>query len=117
MPKKLNITLIENNEKKEISVDEGIKVHSILHNFQTLKNTIYGIKINNEICSLDSKLTFDCDIEPVLNNSKSGAEIYRRSLCFILAAAAYNVCPEKRLLVGHSLGHGYYYTFDGETSV
>ena len=56
MPKKLNITLIENNEKKEISVDEGIKVHSILHNFQTLKNTIYGIKINNEICSLDSKL-------------------------------------------------------------
>ncbi|MCI6188036.1 MAG: nucleoside kinase, partial [Spirochaetia bacterium] len=117
MPKKLNITLIENNEKKEISVDEGIKVHSILHNFQTLKNTIYGIKINNEICSLDSKLTYDCDIEPVLNNSKSGAEIYRRSLCFILAAAAYNVCPEKRLLVGHSLGHGYYYTFDGETSV
>ena len=47
MPKKLNITLIENNEKKEISVDEGIKVHSILHNFQTLKNTINGIKINN----------------------------------------------------------------------
>lgn len=117
MAKKINITIIENNEKKEISVDEGIKVHTILHHFKTSIDTIYGIKINNEICSLDSRLTYDCGIEPVLNNSKSGAEIYRRSLCFILAAAAYNVCPEKRLLVGHSLGHGYYYTFDGENSV
>ncbi|MDY4832914.1 MAG: nucleoside kinase, partial [Treponema sp.] len=107
MAKKINITIIENNEKKEISVDEGIQVHTILHHFKTSIDTIYGIKINNEICSLDSRLTYDCGIEPVLNNSKSGAEIYRRSLCFILAAAAYNVCPEKRLLVGHSLGHGY----------
>ena len=37
MAKKLNITIIENNEKKEISVDEGSQVHSILENFHTQK--------------------------------------------------------------------------------
>ena len=58
MPKKLNITLIENNEKKEISVDEGIKVHSILHNFQTSKNTISGIKINNEIGNIKIQIIY-----------------------------------------------------------
>ena len=47
MAKKINITIIENNEKKEISVDEGIQVHTILHHFKTSIDTIYGIKIDN----------------------------------------------------------------------
>lgn len=117
MAEKLNICLIENGEKTALTVDEGTEVYSIIDKFKTPKEKIYGIKINNEICALNSKVTYECDIEPVLSNTKNGAEIYRRSLCFVLAAAAHNVCPEKRLLVGHSLGHGYYYTFDGESSV
>lgn len=117
MAEKLKIGLIENSQRTEIFVEEGTQVYSILENFKTSQNDIYGIKINNSICSLNSRLTYECDVEPILSNTKNGAEIYRRSLCFVLAAAAHKVCPEKRLLVGHSLGHGYYYTFDGENSV
>lgn len=117
MAEKLKIGLTENSQRTEIFVEEGTQVYSVLDNFKTPKDKIYGIKINNLICSLNSRLTYECDIEPILNNSKYGAEIYRRSLCFILAAAAHKICPQKRLLVGHSLGHSYYYTFDGEKSV
>lgn len=38
--------------------------------------------------------------------------VYRRSLCLLLAAAAHNLFPNARLLVGHSLGYGYYYTLE-----
>ncbi|MCR5606666.1 MAG: nucleoside kinase, partial [Treponema sp.] len=41
-----------------------------------------------------------------------GAAIYRRSLCFVLAYAAHKLFPNTRLLVGHSLDYGYYYTID-----
>jgi uridine kinase len=51
-------------------------------------------------------------MEPVFEETKDGARIYRRSLCFLLATAAHNLFPGARLLVGHSLDYGYYYTLD-----
>ena len=54
-------------------------------------------------------------LEEVYADSVDGASIYRRSLCFILAAAAHNLFPGRRLVVGHSLGYGFYYTLETET--
>ena len=96
--------------KKEIPA--GTQVQSIIDDFQMDSATIYAVLINNELCPLDSKIKYSSVIEPVLNNTKEGASVYRRSLCLLLAAAAHNIFPKTRLLVGHSLGHGYYYTLD-----
>ena len=70
------------------------------------------IRINNEICSVLKPIRYNSFIEPVYLNTTDGSQIYRRTLCFVLGAAAKSVFPDTRLLVGHSLGHGYYYTLE-----
>ena len=94
------------------SVPRETQVSSLIKNFNLPEEKILAVRINNEICPLDTEITYTSNIEPVLNNTKSGSAVYRRSLCLLLAAAAYRLYPEARLLVGHSLGHGYYYTLD-----
>ncbi len=76
---------------------------------------IVALKVDNEVMSLCRPLRTNAKIEPVRINSKDGSEIYRRSLCFVLAAAAHELFPDFRLLVGHSLGYGYYYTLDRDS--
>ncbi len=82
-----------------------------------LVDSIVAVRVNNEICQLTYPIDFNAKVEPVLLTSDEGAAIYRRTLCFLLAAAAHTLFPEKRLIVGHSLGHGYYYTMDSEKNI
>ncbi len=97
--------------------DAGVKGSQILENFGTQTNKILAIRVNNEILSLDTAIDINCTVSPVELNSKEGAEIYRRSLCFVLAASAQKLFPCTRLLVGHSLGYGYYYTLDSSEKI
>jgi len=76
------------------------------------KDKIVAIKVDNEIISLCRPIRVSSKVEPVFLRSKQGAAIYRRSLCFILAAASHKLFPDAHLLVGHSLGYGYYYTLE-----
>ena len=69
--------------------------------------------LNNEVVSLESGLTVNCTIKPVDLGSKAGVTLYRKSLCFLLSMAAKSVFPRRRLVIGHSLGQGYFYHFDG----
>ena len=115
---KIQVTFINNNQEiTKRAFDYGTKVYSVLDNFNIPTDSIYAVKINNEVRSLEDQLQYTSTIEPVLNNSKTGSAIYRRSLCLLLATACHTLFPEKRLLVGHSLGHGYFYTFENEDEV
>lgn len=115
---KIQVTFINNNQEiTKGTFDYGTKVYSVLDNFNIPTDSIYAVKINNEVHSLEDQIHFTSTIEPVLNNSKTGSSIYRRSLCFLLATACHSLFPEKRLLVGHSLGYGYFYTFDNQNEV
>ncbi|NLK46254.1 MAG: nucleoside kinase [Treponema sp.] len=78
---------------------------------------IAAVRVNNEICSLSYSLDYTATIQAVPASSNEGADIYRRTLCFVLAASAHTLFPGKRLIVGHSLGHGYYYTLDDEKPI
>ena len=98
-------------------VDSNVTAQDLLCNFNIPTDNICAVKYNNEICSLDKKIIYNGTLEPVLLNTKEGASIYRRSLCLLLAAAAYNLYPKTRLLVGHSLGHGYFYTLDSQQEI
>lgn len=99
-----------------LEADKDIRPAIFLNRFAQDNRKIIAIKANNEICSLESSVNISCTVEPVYADTKEGAAIYRRSLCFVLAAAAAKIFPGKRLLVGHSLGHGYYYTIETGTA-
>ena len=92
-------------------IPTGTEVRALAGMFND-PDKIFAFKINNKIYPLDKKLKYNASIEPVYQNSKDGAKIYRRSLCFLLAAATHKVYPEARLLVGHSLEHGFFYTLE-----
>ncbi len=104
-----------NNITKDYEV--RTKGLNILENFGGDASKIIAIKVNNEIMSLCRPIRVSCAVEPVFASSRAGAEIYRRSLCFVLAVAAHRLFPKTRLLVGHSLGYGYYYTLDREVPI
>ena len=69
-----------------------------------------AVRVNNAVRSLRESVRVNATLEPVWRDCKEGAAIYRRSLCFLMAAAAHDMFPQKRFLVGHSLGYGYYCT-------
>jgi uridine kinase len=81
------------------------------------KSKVIALNVNGEVVSLVRPIKVSAKIEPITADSKMGSEVYRRSLCFLLAAAANKLYPNSRLLVGHSLGFGYYYTLDGDTPI
>lgn len=110
------ITLTFSNNKS-VSVEARIKGSEILDFLPEGKKGVIALKADNEIISLARPIKVSSRITPVYLNTKEGAAIYRRSLCFVLACAAFNRFPGQRLLVGHSLGYGYYYTLDGERPI
>lgn len=102
---------------KIIEKQAPCRAWDLLDNFDIDSDKIVGIRVNNQVCSFSKQITNNVLVEPVLITSSDGSATYRRSLCFILAAAAQELFPLKNLVVGHSLGHGYYYTFDGQNSI
>ncbi len=115
MAKPIKVTFIRNGKEETTETELGTQVFSFMPEFNINGNRLVAAKVNNELCSLDSSLEYDCKVEPVYNNTKEGMSVYRRSLCLLLAAAAHRINPKARLLVGNSICYGYYYTFDGET--
>lgn len=105
----IKLTLPDRSTKE---VAYGEKASSLLKFLNAPLEEIFAVKINNKVYTLDKRIKYNAKIEPVLKNSKEGIAIYRRSLCFLLAFAARKLFPNARLLVGHSLGSGYYYTLD-----
>lgn len=106
---KINLSFLNG---KTVSVEKRIRGSDILDLLPEGKDGVIAVKAQNEIVSLCRPIKVSGKIEAVFLKSRDGAAIYRRSLCFLLAAASRKLFPEYRLLVGHSLGYGYYYTIN-----
>ena len=104
---------------KILVVPYGTRVSTIIQDeeFTGLQTAPVAALVNNEIVSLSFKVEVNASLEPLLLNSLHGAGIYRRSLAFLLAMAAEELFPDRRLVIGHSLGEGYYYYFEGMEEV
>lgn len=76
-----------------------------------------AVSINNELEGLAAPLNANCRIAPIYPDSPLGAEVYRRSLCFVLAMAAREIVPERRLMVSMAIGNGYYHYFDDDQPI
>lgn len=106
--KEITITLPDNTIQV---VPANTLPKTILEQFHFPPKSVLGLKVNNDIISLTEPLTVSCTVEPIIKGTHEASAIYRRSLCFVLAAASHTLFPQERLLVGHSLGYSYYYSF------
>ena len=104
------ITFPDGSKKKFV---EPLSARAVWAYCKEPEAVAFGMKVNNELVSLNKKIDVRATIQPVLKGTYDGSNIYRRTLCFLLAAAARKIYPDLRLLVGHSFGYSYYYTFEG----
>lgn len=70
-----------------------------------------GALVNHDVCALSYPLTMNCELLPVSFRDRHGSRIYRRTLAFLLAKAVRTAFPEAHFAVEHSLGSGYYCSF------
>ncbi|MEX2444812.1 MAG: nucleoside kinase [Alkalispirochaeta sp.] len=96
----------------------GISVHEALKACLTDETvpTVMAAFVNNEVRALSYRLNINAALHPIYLNTEQGQRVYRRSLCYALAIAADRALPGRRLLIGHSLGNAYYYSFDGKVA-
>lgn len=111
----IKITFPDGTSRDIAARTRGIDILGYFGNIDQSK--VIALNVNGEVVSLSRPIKVSAKVDIVTVDTKAGAEIYRRSLCFVLAAAANKLYPNSRLLVGHSLGYGYYYTLDGDTPI
>ncbi len=84
-------------------------------NYDYHSNPIVGALVNGEACPLKKRLFVSSTVEPIYLFDSLGRRIYRHSLCFLLSLSAFLAFPQRKLIIGHSLGDGYYFSFDDES--
>lgn len=110
---------IQISPDKEILVPPGLSAEEVL-NLAEPGPSLYppiAVFINNELASLSTPVHANCSLAPVYPDTPMGTEVYRRSLCFLLALAARELAPDRRLTVSMAIGNGYYHYFDDNRPV
>lgn len=105
------------NNNQEFFLDKPCKAIQFLKTNNINLTEVLAIRFNNQICSLEYMLDVNGTVELVQFGTHAGSAVYRRSLCFLLTAVAHELFAQKQLIIGHSLGYGFYYTIEGENEV
>ncbi|MBN2546865.1 MAG: nucleoside kinase [Spirochaetes bacterium] len=113
MKNKLKVTL-NNGAFKSLYLAAGTTVSELLKEIDGSEEEFIAAKVNNEVTSLSYKIHVNSDVEFLTKTNYLGMEVYRRSLSFLLEKVVKRIFPERRLLIGHSLGPGYYFDLEGE---
>ncbi|MDZ7792470.1 MAG: nucleoside kinase [Spirochaetia bacterium] len=108
---------LESGERREYPY--GTRVSTIFEKGMSSRdaNPIVAALVNNTLTSLSYKVEINTEVKPVRLYSHYGNRIYRRSLSFLLAKASQELFPDRHLIIGHSLGDGFYYYFEDLSSV
>jgi uridine kinase len=114
----MDITISFPSGKKQ-SYPSGTRVEEIFKDkeFAPKGQAVVAALVDKALVSLTYRLEVNSSIEALHLKTREGANIYRRSLCFLLTIAAKQSFPDRRLVVGHSLGRGYFYYFEGLAEV
>ncbi len=86
-------------------------------NFDYRSNPVVGALVNGEACALGKRLVCLSVIESVHLFGFLGRRIYRHPLCFLLSLSASLAFPGRNLVIGHSLGDGFYFSFDDDIPI
>lgn len=100
---------------RQETVQHGTRVSEVLKDEQPGRHPVVAALVNNHHVSLSYRIEINARVEPVTIDTVEGRQVYRRSLCFLLTMAAFRRLADRRLVIGHSLGDGYYYqSADGQ---
>lgn len=80
-------------------------------------NPVVGVIINGELNPVGAPVAMSCEVKPVRAFDDFGRRIYRHSICYLLSYAATNVLPKRHLVIGHSLGDGFYFNFNDNKTI
>ncbi len=102
-----------NYKKKQYEVERGtLPLDIIEQNHDMVTNPVVGCCLEGSFISLTHPLEYSGTLEPIHLETDLGRRMYRRSLCFLFAMVAESLFPDNTLRIGHSLGDGFFFTFD-----
>jgi uridine kinase len=98
-----------NGERRQ--VDSGTTVTQFLHSyFGELPRDILAALVNRRMVMLDFPLRgLHVELEAVRTSTREGEAVARRTASLLLLESTRELYPEVRLVVGQSLGGGYFY--------
>ena len=99
---------------EKVAYPAGVKAQDVIRKMGSLAWPLAAVLVNNELNSLDAPVLTDCIVRPITLDTAQGATTYRRSLCFLLAVAAKQLFPERRLMAGMAIGTGFFHYFDDD---
>jgi len=108
MSKQLKVTILPDGKVWEAA--RGTRAADLL----PVGFPMVAVKISNHYSSLQDSIRVDCSVEPVNITSTAGMRIYRNSLIFLFELAAKKTFPERRVVIGHSLGHAFFHRFQDD---
>ena len=112
--KQINITF---DNGTETTCYPETQIKNIIKKVDSLsKIDCFGALVNNEVVSLTYPLEVNSKISLLTLASSHGYRVYRNSVTFILTKAVHECYPDMKLEIKHSLGNGFYCSFDDITS-
>ncbi len=108
------------SDGREISCPFGTPVEALLDKETDDVGRHYlGAVVNNTVVTLEFLLEVDSDVKFLTFADSHGWRIYRSTACFLLAKVVKDLYPSARLTVEHSMGTGFYCSFeqDGQEGI
>lgn len=99
--------------QEEHLVPVGTPLMALLGRKDRAGRPILGAVLNNRLVSLSTPIRGPALLRPVTECQPEGTIIYRRSISIVLLQAVHEVAPEGKLIIGQSLGEGYYFEWSG----
>lgn len=103
------------DNKEEVTCYPGTLVKNIIkkHKAYNPENSYIAALVNNRVVSITYPLDTDSDLKILTIADSHGWRVYRNSIAFLLSKAANECYPNNDLGIKHSLGEGFYCSFDG----
>lgn len=103
---------------KQVEVEAGSLILHLLTDFELeFKVAVVGARYNNSLVDLYTEINEAGVLEFVDLTSEDGLRIYRQSLVFLLSRTVYELFPQFKVLVKHSLNKNFYCEIEGFDSV
>ena len=113
MDTSLNTITVTLDDDAQIRCAAGTPVCDILPQRRSPDGLDYiAALVNNDAVSVTYPVEVDSKVTLLTRADSDAFQIYRRSVCFLLAKAVKELFPEARFAIEHSLGSGFYCTFE-----
>ncbi len=103
----------DNGEEELFFKDTQVRNILKKHKEYSDNDAFLGALVNNTVVSLTYPVEVDSTVKPLTIENSHGWRIYRDSVAFVLTKAVFELFPQYKLEIRHSLESGYYCTLDG----